>query len=64
MLGESLEDAEDISAFDAANYAFEMTAELSRMARDGGLDALAHSLEQAHAQAAQTMVELRRAAKP
>ncbi|HVY84215.1 MAG TPA: hypothetical protein VG943_03720 [Caulobacterales bacterium] len=56
---ETAENADNISAFDAANYAFQMTAELSRMARDGGLEPLAKALEQAHALAAQSMLALR-----
>lgn len=55
---------DEISAFEAANYAFQMTAELARMAREGGLTTLAKALELSNDLAAQAMVDLRRRQPP
>lgn len=54
------ETEEEISAYDAANYAFEMTDQLRRMAEEAGFEALAKSLELAHDLAARAMNEARR----
>lgn len=44
-----------ISPFDAAHYTYQMTDELRRMARDGGLGDLADALDQARIAALQAM---------
>jgi hypothetical protein len=51
---------EDISPFDAANYSYQMTAELRRMAREGGLEELAGALDRAWEEAAKAMVQVKR----
>ena len=51
---------DEISAFEAASYTFQMTGELARMAREGGLPILADSLELSRDLAAAAMSDLRR----
>ena len=51
---------EDISVFDTASYVNQLTTELSRMAREGGLDQLADTLEAARDLSAQAMLEIKR----
>jgi hypothetical protein len=58
--GEGGSGEDDISPFDAANYSYQMTAELRRMARDGGLEDLAGALDRAWEEAAKAMVQIKR----
>jgi hypothetical protein len=51
---------EEVSAYDVANYAFEMTDQLRRMAEAAGFEALAKTLDLAHDLAARAMNEARR----
>lgn len=59
-----MDQEEQISAVEAANYAFQMTAELARMAREGGLTSLAKALELSNELAAQALADQRRGQPP
>lgn len=54
---ERVDEEEEISAFDAASYAFQIAGELSLMARGAGLEALAGALERVRDVAANAMIE-------
>ena len=56
-MAEPAEKDDEISVFDTANYVNQMAGELSRMARNGGLNDLADTLAQAQMMAAAAMVQ-------
>ena len=60
-MGEPAEKRDDLSVYDVADYVNQMTGELSAMARGGGLNDLAETLERAQAQAASVMINHQRA---
>ncbi len=55
---------DEISAFEAANYVFQIAGELSVMAKGKGLARVADALERVRNAAAQAMLDERRKANP
>ena len=51
---------DQVTAFDAAAYAFEIAGELSNMSRKAGLERLRDALERVRDAAAQEMIDLRK----